>query len=97
MKNALAVLFLVPSLVLADGHNKPKPPPVPKPVPPPVTQPTAAPQSYSSGDSAGLAVAVFAAAVVGVAIYESRDKKQKLTLVPSQDGKGATANVELRF
>ena len=97
MKNALACLFLVPSLVLADGHNRPTPPPVPKPAPPPVTQPTAAPPSYSSGDSAGLAVAVFAAGVVGMAIYESRDKKQKVTLAPSSDGKGATANVELRF
>jgi len=84
MKKALAILFLVPSLALADVHNKPKPPPIKSPAP-------------SGDNTSGLAAVAIAAGIVGFAVWESNERNKKVTLAPTTDGKGATASVQWRF
>lgn len=88
MKRLLAILLVFPFLALAHDKPKPEPKPAPKPV---VVE-----HNHNEG---WVVAAAVAAGLVGVVIYNQKTEKEekKVSLQPTSDGHGASANLEWRF
>lgn len=87
MRYTLAFLLALPFAALADGHH-------PKPEPKP---PVSAAPRCSCWWQPVLVIGGTVGVVYGLTLIKSDDGKKKAEIRPTDDGRGATAVVEVRF